>query len=147
MASEGNGVGPKFIPPVDRRSEGLTIEGFKPDQEVFLTRPEYDLLLRVAAEISRRTSRTFVVIEPEYQKDTNGEDLQERRDEEGNILQEGRVRIIKSGLYDEVFEPLRQMREQMLREESSPEEIEDTIKMTLGRDIEELNEATTELPR
>lgn len=87
------------------------------------------MLLKVATAVNTQTRRTFVVIEPQYQPKPD------------------RIRIIKDAIYDEVFEPLRQMREQMLREESSPEVIEDMIKMTLGRDIEELNEATTELPR
>lgn len=132
--SRGAGVGPYSITPVDMRPQGLTIEGFERNRVIILGPKDYELLLKVATEIGSRTKRMFAVLTPQYQLN-----------EDGTVLAEGNVRVIKSGpLYDDVFEPLRQMREDMIKEGTSEDVIERTISDVLEANIAELNDASDE---
>lgn len=136
MTSEqrGAGVGPFHLDPVDRRNEGLTPEGFDPKSVAILDAEEYDLLLRVASELGHRTKHSLAVLTPQFQAQ-----------QDGAPLDPGQVRVIKSGeLYDDVFEPLRQMREEMVKEGTSEDLIERTIARTLEGEITHLNEESQE---
>lgn len=124
--SRGAGVGFHHIEYEDRRADQL----FEPGRVVILDAKEYELLLRVATQISNRTKRVLAVLTP-----------LDQLNEDGTPLAEGRVRVVKSGpLYDQLFEPIRKMREGMVKEKVSQDIIEQTIANFLEADIAELNE-------
>lgn len=135
----GGGVGFHHIDRIDMRSDTTTPEGFSRDSVAIISTEEYELLLRVSSEIGMRTNRSLVVLKPQYQA-VQGKTLREDMP-----LDSDKVRVIKEGrLYDRVFEPIRQMREDMIKEGTSEDVIERTISDVLEADIAELNERSEE---